>query len=509
MNPRNYQFALLAILLLNAPAYSQEKADFLPTGVKTSWTRAGGQLGVMFIDADDMVAFSFTSPSTAAVPSFSFRKVIGDEIQQLPRVKGPFGLSLEDAIVDVKTVEKLLGQFDQIVALDLTGTPCEDADLETFFKHGEKLRWLDLSGTKITDRCLGQLVKCKNLEWIGLAKTAISDEGIRTLSQHTRLTGIFAPMTRLSDKVVDHLMKMKQLRSINLSWTSVTDSGLKQLASLEKLEWLAVAKNSITDAGLTSISKNTSIQYLNLNFNSISDLSMKHLATMKQLKILMLDSQKNITDNGISLLKRHPNLEKLGLSGTRITDEVMPVIASIPKLSSLTVGWTSISDRGVAPLTNIPHLEKLWLNSTMIGDDSLAHLSKIQTLRELNLTETQITEKGVAQLSKLSLTQLSIPIEIETKIGLENYLKCFKNPSSLDLRGWKISDADAKIVLGLGSIKSLRVEGNDISETILQQLLGLPQLRELRLGKTNLPPRKIEDFSKSYPQIRIVYLKND
>jgi YHS domain-containing protein/uncharacterized membrane protein len=104
----------------------------------------------------------------------------------------------------------------------IAGTNFSDADLAKLAPLALNLRWLDLSGTAVTDAGLAQVAAMRHLTRLELERTAITDAGL------TRLGGL------------------ADLESLNLYGTAVTDAALETLKPLAKLRQLYLWQSKVT-----------------------------------------------------------------------------------------------------------------------------------------------------------------------------------------------------------------------------------------------------------------------
>jgi hypothetical protein len=108
----------------------------------------------------------------------------------------------------------------------LTGvSACDDAKLEVLLPLKDQIAQLDL------------------------ARTAITDAGLKTLSQLPRLASLDLRQTKVSDAGLLHLASSAQLRTLNLYGTQVSDAGLKHLHSLKGLRNVYLWQTNATDVG--------------------------------------------------------------------------------------------------------------------------------------------------------------------------------------------------------------------------------------------------------------------
>ncbi len=106
----------------------------------------------------------------------------------------------------------------------MAGTNFGDAELARLEPLAANLRWLDLTGTKVSDAGLAQLTAMPNLVRLHLERTSISDTGLVRLAN------------------------LADLEYLNLYGTSITDSGLMQLQTLPKLKQLYLWRTKVTPA---------------------------------------------------------------------------------------------------------------------------------------------------------------------------------------------------------------------------------------------------------------------
>ena len=96
----------------------------------------------------------------------------------------------------------------------------------------------------------------------------------------------------------------KQLLWLNLARTGVTDKGIASLAKLRLLSRLHLENTSLTDASTAHLSKLTNLEYLNLYGTQISDASVPNLQKLTKLNKVFL-WQTKVTHQGAESLKKH------------------------------------------------------------------------------------------------------------------------------------------------------------------------------------------------------------
>jgi uncharacterized membrane protein len=85
----------------------------------------------------------------------------------------------------------------------------------------------------------------KQLVWIKIGHTAITDSALIVLAQCLNLTELQLDHTRISDKGLDYLKSLQNLQSLNLVGTKITGAGVMKLVSLKKLQFLYLYQSAV------------------------------------------------------------------------------------------------------------------------------------------------------------------------------------------------------------------------------------------------------------------------
>ena len=166
---------------------------------------------------------------------------------------------------------------------------------------------LDLSNTEVADKDLTQLSApaFEKVKWLNLRGTEISDVGLA------------------------HIQHLKALKTLILEGTKVTGATFNHLRSLP-IETLILEDTKFSNEGLKSLA-GSGVQTLNLTLTRITDDGLQYLERLPKLKSLSLYSTE-ITDEGL-LFIYDLHLEKLFLTGTQVTEtEVERLRYKLPDL---------------------------------------------------------------------------------------------------------------------------------------------------------------------------------
>jgi uncharacterized membrane protein len=111
---------------------------------------------------------------------------------------------------------------------------------------------------KVSDADLRDLLPLtKQIVWLNLGRTKITNEGLKTVAQLTSLRQLHLEYTGIDDAGVKALLPLEQLRLLNLVGTNLHDEGLNHLASLKNLKKLFIYKTAVTPAAIGQFSQKT------------------------------------------------------------------------------------------------------------------------------------------------------------------------------------------------------------------------------------------------------------
>ena len=137
----------------------------------------------------------------------------------------------------------------------------------------------------------------------------IRDAGVLVMPIAQNTNAIYVNASYLGKKFTDKELKLlepisKQLLWLNLARTAVTDSGAPSIAKHKLLTRLHLENTLITDASSNHLSNLNELEYLNLYGTKISDNSIPHLKNLKKLKKIFL-WQTKFSNQGAFALKKH------------------------------------------------------------------------------------------------------------------------------------------------------------------------------------------------------------
>lgn len=134
----------------------------------------------------------------------------------------------------------------------------------------------------------------KQLLWLNLARTGITDKGIATLKNFPLLTRLHLENTSISDTATVHLSKLSNLEYLNLYATKISDASVPSLQKLVQLKKIFLWQTKITQSGAEELRKHfvDSNEYDSLiaQKKDIKE-SLDKLVNSEELKIQKLDER--------------------------------------------------------------------------------------------------------------------------------------------------------------------------------------------------------------------------
>ncbi len=266
----------------------------------------------------------------------------------------------------------------------------------------------------------------------------------------------------------------------SLSLTQGTDDDLKHLRRFALLESLELRGTKFTDQVLLELRQLPALKTLVLSFPHLTSAGLKEVAELKHLEELTI------------------------IGGRAIDDEILGSLSNLKSLRSLKLEHTEITGTGLGHLAALPQLENLALRGSALTDDGLTHLRDLTQIRSLNLSGDQLSDKAIEPLENLTaLEQLSIARYVppsgnvghpqRAQIARDGmpFQRGLQQLRSLSLEGLDITDEALRSISQLKSLQKLKCssgfsDGPELQE--LDNLCRLPELRELAIYLNNIAP---------------------
>lgn len=151
-----------------------------------------------------------------------------------------------------------------------------DGDLR-FLGPAAGRRNLSLAGAKIQDESLKLLAGSDKLEWLDLAYTPITEVGIENLGPLPSLKQLTLVNTRVLDAVAAKLILLPSLEELDLSGTAITDQALPLLSKLSRLKTLRLVHTAVTDTGLEHLMNLRNLEELDVDRTAVTPEALSRL----------------------------------------------------------------------------------------------------------------------------------------------------------------------------------------------------------------------------------------
>lgn len=215
-----------------------------------------------------------------------------------------------------------LGRLGRLERVALRGSGVTDAALMVLGRQ-PTLRFVELGGTRITDRGLLRLAEAGRLETLIIAGGArLTDAGLaRALAEgwpgltDFRCSGLPGPAPLVVEALARHHPPLRQLWIVD---TPLAAADLAPLGALVGLRWLYLRRTPLDDAGLAHLADLPHLQHLTVAATAVTDAGMASVGRIATLATLDLAATR-VGDAGLIPLRDLADLAYLNLAGTRVT----------------------------------------------------------------------------------------------------------------------------------------------------------------------------------------------
>lgn len=292
---------------------------------------------------------------------------------------------------------RYLPVFHRIWWIDLRGAGSD----ESLFRLSElrNVHFLELSNSPITDSGLAHLRPLNRLVALDLSGTRASSVGLQHLAGTATLKVLSLSNTPLDDSALVHLRGLTNLSTLELCGTAIDGTGFARLNHLPLTD-LDLGGTRVTDDGLAAISRCASLRCLGLGGTLVSDAGLVHLQALPELETLDLSG----CQEGLSAIDRICQSVGSGYLRLRRTfhENGQPFVRY--DLFWSEPGDAHITDSGLAHVRELRRLRTLYLDGRGVSAPGLSQLSPLTQLETLSLQGTRIT-RGAIRQTKTALPQ--------------------------------------------------------------------------------------------------------
>ncbi len=277
---------------------------------------------------------------------------------------------------------------------------------------------------------------------------------------------------------------------LDLSEAKNADEQLAAHIGNKDIEIIDLSLSNVTNKGLELLTKYPNLKEVRLYKLTVTAESMENLKKLAKLEKLDLSDAK-VSKGSFDQLAKLTNLRDLNLTGASITEEDMHKFAPPAKLAKLSLrdikidrakGAFIVSNKGVLEdalqglAKNSPSLKQLDLSSLYLANVDLSSLKKFRELSMLHLADTDINSNGIAVVKDLPV-------------------------SGLVLDDNNITDQDLEQIATMQRLGSLFLANTLVTPVGIEHLKAVKNLRFLSLTDTAISP-------ESYFHVRDNVLKD-
>ncbi|HEY5919304.1 MAG TPA: DUF2231 domain-containing protein [Chryseolinea sp.] len=184
------------------------------------------------------------------------------------------GASFDNRLGEFKHVSKIKGYLNSVLSQSIQKTlipdqPVPEVDQKAVsalraigvlvIPVGAETNYLSVNfvnARSASDKDLALLLPLKDqLLWLNVGRTAITNEGLKVISQLSNLTQLNLEHTKIGDAGIESLVPLKRLTSLNLVGNQVSNEGLLHIERLEKLEKVYLFQTEISHEGVDKLVK--------------------------------------------------------------------------------------------------------------------------------------------------------------------------------------------------------------------------------------------------------------
>lgn len=295
----------------------------------------------------------------------------------------------------------------------------------------------------------------------------------------------------------------------------LTDDGLVAIQqSMSVLPHLKVLnlqdQNTLNDNGISTLwnilPHLISLEELILKNMRLGTQREQHLSNILPkltcLKVLDLENN-SLAGDFILALKFLPNLTQLNFSHNQITGEKLrPLAKSTSKknLKILDISHNQINDEGANLISMLPNLKILNMSNNNICDNGVSEIIDLKNLMTLTIFNNKVTAHGIVRLAQRTPIE-NIIFFSQVPLDYLKVLRCDPSVTHLDIAGCNIGVVGAQ-TLGLihnGTLTSLNLENNTIKDEGAGALglATLPALTYLNVHNCGIEASGTQALSKN------------
>jgi len=167
--------------------------------------------------------------------------------------------------------EKLMDKAFQQMDLEyMRYLEVKSSDVVNYLTNPKSRTELALPNAELTDVAIAKIAECSNLKWLDLTGSRITAKSLATLSQCDALRQLFLTSCPIEKAAYRYLANFDSLEEVDFSGSSLTDQDLSQVISRLPLKVLRLSQTRVTDSGVNSLTRMKTLTTLDLSRSKVS-----------------------------------------------------------------------------------------------------------------------------------------------------------------------------------------------------------------------------------------------
>lgn len=358
---------------------------------------------------------------------------------------------------------------------------CQGAVHAGLGAFGERLTSLELADLALDGVTIGNLVSLRGLHTLVLTRVDAGPDPLLPLRALPLRQLVLRDLQ--TDSAVALMLDLwpRSLTHVELSGEWAGHKAMLTLAKAEALQILELRDTRVGNFSLNQIKPLLQLRevvFEGSTFNNDSPLYFKDLPVQR-----FSCTCPRLGDVGLRQLRHTKGIRHLELRDTAVTGPGLEVLGELSRLESLVLLDRDIGEEGLRHLAALSKLTLLELSGPL-EDPSMKGLGGLGGLRTLRLSHPAIDDRIAPQLAKLTaLEWLDLGGTAITDDGLVG-LAALTGLKTLHLHHTRVTNRGLAQLAKLTALEELTLHSTDVVDEGVGHLVGLRQLHTLRLDRT-------------------------
>lgn len=187
----------------------------------------------------------------------------------------PARFKFENRLIDDDLLERL-------VAKGWLYGPTARTAMERKPETAEDVEFIDLAGSKVTDKGMRAVLDCINVTGMSIGQTEITDATLKRLTRFKKLTHLFLRETKVTAAGLQAVAELP-IKYVFLGYSELSEDMFRVLGKMTALENLQLTRTKMKAPWLKHITALPRLKELSLNGADFDDAAVKHVSGLGEL----------------------------------------------------------------------------------------------------------------------------------------------------------------------------------------------------------------------------------